>query len=1646
MGKDQALRASHLEAAAATIAAAAHVGDRSGVETMTTYLERFYHHVATEELLTRTPEELAGAAASMLATAHQLTTSTRERVRVFTPTVERDGWASGHTVVHVATDDASFLVDSLLEHLEHTKTRVHFIAHPQIYVRRDDEGTLTDVVDVASGAQTDPTPTDALRESWIHIEIDRLNDHATEENLAAELLNVVRDVHAAVDDFDALEARAIEIRDNLTENIPNVDPDTVHRARSLLDWVAGGQFIFIGAADYTVERQQDGHGRDTVELRRIPESGLGILSSRRSPETTIDHAKILTGVAAQLALKPVAYVFTKANATSTVHRRVRLEYIGIKQFDTAGNVTGERRIIGLFTAPAYVWSVTSLPYVRDKVQAVIHEAGYVPDSHLSKDLLAVLESYPRDDLFHGTVEHITAVATAVVHLRERRRTRLFLRHDPFGRYVTALIYLPRDRYNTDVRIRIQDILMSAFNGDEIEYRTRVSDASLAQIYAIVHGVDASDARQIDLNELEARIVEATRNWDEGFAEAATARFGEGPAAAIIARYGRGVDQVYKADVAPRVAVADVVALESFEHEPERSIRPVVHQTPGAPNNQRRMKIYARQEVSLSDLVPILRDTGVRVTDERPYRLHRADGTSFYVYDIGLSIPDNVTWRRGTGRVTASRETSTLAFEDLVADVWAGRAESDSLNALVLRAGLTGDEIAVLRAITSYIAQAGSTFSRQYVEQVVLDNPELAATLLRYFEARFDPEAFPGGTDNPARIDAVTAIESELIDNIAHVTSLDEDTIWRRLHSVVASTVRTNRYAHRRVDTLAFKLHPAGILGIPEPVPAVEIWVYSPRVEGTHLRFGPVARGGLRWSDRREDFRTEILGLVKAQMVKNALIVPTGSKGGFYAKRLPAATDRDAWMNEGIAAYKLFVSSLLDVTDNRTDEGIHTPAGVLRYDEEDPYLVVAADKGTARFSDIANDIAVDYGFWLQDAFASGGSAGYDHKGMGITARGAWVSVQRHFRELGINVQTQDFTVVGIGDMSGDVFGNGMLLSEHIHLVAAFDHRHIFLDPTPDAAATYAERRRIFDLPRSSWDDFDRALLSKGGGIYPRTAKRIDISEQAATALGLENTSSLTPSELVAAILRAPVDLLWNGGIGTYVKATTQTNAEIGDRANDAVRINGNELRARVVGEGGNLGLSQLGRIEAARNGVLLNTDAIDNAAGVNTSDHEVNIKILLGDIERTGDLTRKQRNELLESMTEEVAAAVLHDNYEQNVLLGNARMQAPAMAGAHARFMDALEKTGQLDRSLEFLPSHEEFAARLSRGEDLTSPEMSVLVGYAKISLKNALGSARLPDDPWLDRYVEKYFPKALRERYGDRFSEHPLRRDIIINVLVNGLVNRGGVTFVHRCQEETDATVERIVAAYVIASEVFGQRAFAERVQALDNELASTAQTTLHLEFRRLIDRAVRWIVTNRPPHLNIGDEIEAFAPVVESLHDRVPDLLTGPQIDEFREDVCARIDSGLPEDLARDASALIFVFSLLDIAEIAVNTGVDPAEVASIYYAALGQIRVGELLVRVEALDRDNRWDSLARQALRDDLYDVLRSITTVVLESEAGEGDAADAHERVRTWAQVHADVLSRLDGIMEAIDTMPEAGLAPVSVAVRSLRGVIRTTSAR
>ncbi len=1600
-------------------------------ESVAGLLQAYYRHVAPEDVVERGDADLYGAFASHWRLAQEREAGTA-KVRVSTPTPGAVGWsAAGHSLVEVVVDDMPFLVDSLTMELSRQLREVHLVVHPAFDALRDDQGSLTRLEAVGDGSVA--ALEGAVRESWMHVEIDRLRDDDDPAEIAEHVQRVLHDVRRSVEDWQAMHEQVEEITDALAEQPPpGVPADEVEQARELLSWLAEEHFTFLGYREYDLE-QVSVDGREEDVLRPRHGTGLGVLrEDDDDADVSESFARLPEPVKAR-AREKTLLVLAKANSRATVHRPAYLDYVGVKTFDEAGEVRGERRFIGLYSSAAYTESLTRIPMIREKAAAVLARSGFDKRSHAGKALMDTLETYPRDELFQTEVEELAPLVEAAMHARERRALRMFVRRDTYGRYLSVLVYLPRDRYNTAVREKFADLLQRHLAADSVEFTVRINESTTARVHFVVRMASGQVLPDLDTGDLERRLAEASRSWRDDFVGAVITEYGEEQGSRLARRYADAWPEGYKEDFSPRTASLDLGRLEAIETDGGRDL--VLYEPLDAAPGEARLKIFRVGEpLSLSHVLPTLSSMGVEVVAERPYELLGLERAS-HVYEFGL--------RRGE----ALPEDARTLFTDAVRAVWDGANEIDGFNALVLAAGLTWRQSTVLRAYAKYMRQGRSPFALDYIEEALASNVEIARQLVALFEARFDPAL--GEHDDEERTrrcdEAVEQIEAAL----NAVASLDQDRILRSYLTHVRATVRTSYFRDgpdgRPKPYVALKMEPSAIGDLPEPRPRFEVFVYSPRVEGVHLRFGPVARGGLRWSDRRDDFRTEVLGLVKAQMVKNTVIVPVGAKGGFFAKQLPEPSDREAWLAEGVACYKTFISGLLDITDNLVDGKTVATPDVVRHDGDDSYLVVAADKGTATFSDIANAISLERDYWLGDAFASGGSVGYDHKAMGITARGAWVSVQRHFRERGIDCQAEDFTCVGVGDMSGDVFGNGMLCSEHIRLVAAFDHRHVFLDPDPDAATSFAERQRLFDLPRSSWEDYDTALISEGGGVFPRSAKSIPVSSRVREVLGLQaDVEKMAPNELMRAILAAPVDLLWNGGIGTYVKASAETHAEAGDKANDAIRVDGQAVRARCIGEGGNLGLTQAGRIEYALRGGggeggRINTDFIDNSAGVDTSDHEVNLKILLDKVVQAGDLTGKQRNATLASMTDEVAALVLRDNVEQNLALANAAAHAPSLLHVHETWIKQLERDGVLDRELEGLPSRREVRGRLERGEGLSAPELSVLMAWTKIVLEEQLLASDLPDDPYFEQDLVSYFPTRIREDFAGPLLDHPLRRQIIVTQAVNELVNVAGMTYWPRLEAETAASAPELVRANFVAREIVGSRELRDEVADLDNRLDAAVQTRMRIEMRTLVERVSRWLVSQRRPGLETGEIAATFSEPVRRTMERLPSLLSGAELASFEERRDRYVSAGVEEGLAVRVAVLPPAYLLMGVVDIAVRDGLDPEEVARVHFGLGERLGLPALVQRILALPRRDQWETMARAALRDDLHAVHAQLTTAVLSQTAPEEDAA---RRIEQWEASQPEMVSRATSTLGRICGDDEADLARMSVALRVVRGLRAT----
>jgi glutamate dehydrogenase len=1606
----------------------------------------FYRRMEQDEYPHHSPDGWAAMAVDMLEFARVRKPGTAN-VRVFNATDKANGWESPHSVLQIVNDDMPFLVDSVSMTLASMGVGVHVLGHPVVRFERDKAGKVTAVGE-------------GKAESLMMLEIDRQPADAM-PRIAAEIGKVLDEVRQIVGDWGAMREKMLAAAEDLATRRMPVSDASRGETQEFLRWAAADHFTFFGYREYRVQKQA---GEDV--LAPLEDTSLGML--RHHAPGKPRPVRLLAANLLNEAGQAEAMILTKTNARATVHRKGYMDYIGVLSFDAAGRISGEQRFLGLFTSSAYKRRPWEIPLVRERHDQVMRQSGLSPNSHSGKALRHILETMPREELFQSTQDELARTAMGILGLQERVRSKLFLRRDRYGRFWSALVYIPRDRFDTELRLRIEALMKEALHGEAVDTTVQLGESPLAQLHLTVRPRPGQEI-SVDAAELEARLTHLLRNWRDDLREALINRHGEARGLGLAASYGRALPQNYIENVSVQRAADDVERLAALTGPSDLRLSLYRSSLHRAGEGALRLNLYRQgQDIPLSDVLPLMENMGLRVISEHPFRLE-VEGTVFYIQEFEVQPAG------GAFDVAARAADFDVAF----ARVWRGDAENDRFNRLVLRGGLDWRQVAVLRGYTKYLLQTGVPFSQGSVEDTLSRYPLLAALLVRLFQVRFDPalelpakarngkrdqaqvaqllelageadkdtvKALQGLADaapQPRRAqgDAVHATLLKLLDG---VSSLDDDRILRSLMGCIEATLRTSYYQAGAdgvpAHTISFKLDSAKVPDLPKPRPYREIFVCGPRVEGVHLRFGPVARGGLRWSDRREDFRTEVLGLVKAQMVKNTVIVPVGAKGGFYVKQSPAsgatpAESRDAVLAEGIACYRMFVQGLLDITDNIVGGRIVPPRDVVRHDGDDPYLVVAADKGTATFSDIANGLAIAHGFWLGDAFASGGSVGYDHKGMGITAKGAWESVKRHFRALGRDIQAQDFTVVGVGDMSGDVFGNGMLLSGHIRLVAAFDHRHIFLDPTPDPARSFAERARLFKLPRSSWADYDASLVSAGGGIYPRTLKTIAITPQVRAALGLgEKVTTLSPTELLGAILKAPVDLLWNGGIGTYVKASSESHADVGDRANNALRVNGRELRCKVVGEGGNLGMTQLGRIEAALGGVLLNTDFIDNSAGVDTSDHEVNIKILLDGVVQQNKLTEKARNTLLASMTDEVGQLVLNDNYRQNQALSlMERMSVPRL-GSKQHFVQVLEARGLLDRQIEYLPSDAEFADRKARGLGLTRPELAVLLSYSKLVAFAELLETDIPEDPYLSKELQRYFPQPLQARYAAQMEKHRLKREIIATAVTNSTINRMGATFLLRMQEDTGRGIGEVAKAYTITRETLDARALWTRIDALDGKVAEAVQIDALQVIWKLQRSFTRWLL-NRP------GPIPAIATAVERYHDGFNDIRAADGVlpDSLRPAYEAKladwIAKGMPEALAGQLAALPYLEPSADIIELARERKLSAVAVSKVYYRLGDALHLPWLMGQVDGLQVDGRWPAVARGVLRDELGAHLRALTAQVLKLP---GDTAEA--KVQRWLQRDDPALRFTLSMLDEVATQKALDYPTASVAVQRLSQLV------
>jgi glutamate dehydrogenase len=1571
------------------------------------FLDQYVADVPVEDLEGRSTEIMA-----QIAMSHLDFGATRRRgqakLRIYNPTEDTHGYTSAYTFVEMVNDDMPFLVNSISAAINRRELGVHITVHPIIRINRDAKGKIESIC--KPGADC------GKPESFIRLAIDRETDPAQLKSLEKDIKAVLSDVRLAVRDWRKMSAKMQETCELLDFGPKRADQSLREESKEFLRWLADDHFTFLGYREYRIEERDK-----KILLNPVKGSALGLLSRKERKGHSIE----LTAEMRRLRRSRDWLILTKASSRSTVHRNAYLDYIGVKIYDEEGNACGERRFIGLFASAAYSEAPRNIPLLRHKISKVFERSHVESSGHRGKALLHIINTYPRDELFHASIQDLARTAVGILNLQDRQRVKFFLRRDTFRRFFSCLVYVPREKYTTRVRRQIESILNDAFGGTSVDSSVQISDSALARVHIMVH-TPTGDRPRISIHAIEEMIANVVITWSDRLRAELSDECGidEGPR--LFRAYRDCFPAGYQDDVTPREACSDVSRIERMISEGSpRTVE--LYEPEGSDPGHMHFMIYSVDEpLVLSQAFPVLEDMGVDVYTEHPYELTLQDGRSFWIQDFHLR-------HQGGGQL--DRNVVAPRFEECFMQVLAGKIESDGLNRLILAAKLTPRETTLLRCYAKYLLQLGMPFSQTYMEDVFSAHAPLAKLLVEQFEMQFEP-SIPAGK----RKEGLASLQQAVKRAVARAGNVDEDRILTAFSGAIDATLRTNFFQQDEdgepKSYISIKLDPSAIREVPLPKPKYEIFVFSPEVEGVHLRGGDIARGGLRWSDRREDFRTEVLGLMKAQVVKNTVIVPTGAKGGFFPKRAPKG-DRDAIMQNGIKCYKTFVSGLLDITDNVLDGKVVKPKRVVCRDGEDPYLVVAADKGTATFSDIANELSAQYGFWLDDAFASGGSAGYDHKKMGITARGAWEAVKRHFRELGVNVQKEPFTVAGIGDMSGDVFGNGMLLSRKIKLVAAFNHLHIFLDPDPDIAASFRERQRLFKKPRSGWNDYNDTLISKGGGIFSRQAKTIRLSAEARRMLG---TSEMTmqPDQLINAILRMKVDLLWNGGIGTYVKASGEGQSDVGDHTNDSVRVDADQLQCKVIGEGGNLGLTQRARIEFSQHGGRINTDFIDNSGGVDSSDREVNIKILLSEVVKQQGMTRDKRNQLLASMTDDVADLVLRNNYLQTQAISMSEVRSVERIDEIARLISGLEKTGILDRELEFLPEEPEIEDRRLRKQGFTRPELAVVLSYAKIDLYNGLMASGQTLEDFLVVDPLRYFPTVLRRRYNEFIPGHRLSGQILATLIANDLVNRMGPSFVRRIKADTGADIVTIARAYTVARQICQAGSLWKTIEELDHEVPATTQVALLFEISRSLRHACYWIIERFGDNFGIESTVKRLKPGMKTVYSRTGSIMSTAARIRHQNAAEAHLESGVPEKLAQRMSTLLLTRPALDMADLAATYKPDVLDLAKLYAVTNEKLGIYWLHVCAEDLKVGDRWQAIARGKLRDEFFWMRRELAEQILRKR-GKYDVGEAVDR---WLAAHSSQVERFTGMIEEMKLRSEIDFATLSVAAREFRDLIST----
>ncbi|NOJ39115.1 NAD-glutamate dehydrogenase [Bradyrhizobium australiense] len=1582
-------------------------------ETPRAFAELLFGHTNIEDLANYDAASLAFLADQAWQHVQQRTAGSAD-VRVLNPLMP-DGREI--SVLEILNDNMPFLIDSTMAELAEQGIEVTLVAHPIIAVERDGQGKL-----LRFFGETLAEGEKGTRESLIHFHIARLDADTDRRKLVEGLTKTLNDVRACVTDWRAMRARIEQAIENFQSNPPPLPVDEVAEANRFLQWLCDDNFTFLGLREYHFISDAD--ASDEVSTGE----GLGIL---RDPDFKVlrrgTEMVVMTQEIREFMREPTLLIVVKANVSSRVHRRVHMDYVGIKVYAHDGRLEGELRLVGLFTSAAYTRSARQIPYMRHKVAQVLQRAGFDPESHSGKAVQHILEEYPRDELFQVDAETLYNFVMAILMLHERPRVRALSRADKFNRFVSILVFIPREKYDVDVGTRIAAFLAQVYKGIVSASYASFPEGSLARVHYII-GRYEGETPVIERSTLEAGISAIAATWADKL-KAALVASTDGIRARMLAnRYAHAFTGGYTEVFDTKEAIADIATIEKLT--PARPVAISVYRSEGEDDPSRfGLKVFSRDEpLSLSYRVPVIENHGLRVVKERTYQIVPGGTPApapVWLHDMTLDASD--------GQPVIIGPEFNQRLEASIMAVVGDRAESDGYNALILRTNLSWREISAVRALSHYLHQIRAPFSQNYMWETLCKNSVITVSIVALFQARFDPRLVVTDSERSAR---ETTILAEIEEQLKSVASLDEDRILRRFSNLVQAAIRTNLWqigedGHPR-PVISFKFEAGKIEDLPAPRPLYEIFVYSPRVEGIHLRFGKVARGGLRWSDRPQDFRTEILGLVKAQQVKNAVIVPVGAKGGFVPKRLPSPADRDGWLAEGTEAYRIFVRSLLELTDNLDGDTIAPPDNTVRHDGDDPYLVVAADKGTATFSDTANAISIEKGHWLGDAFASGGSQGYDHKKMGITARGAWEAVKRHFREIGTDIQTVPFTVAGVGDMSGDVFGNGMLLSPATKLVAAFDHRDIFLDPSPDPAISHAERLRMFNLARSSWQDYDKSLISQGGGVFSRSLKAIPLAPEVRALLDLDKPQA-APFEVMRAILKARVDLLWFGGIGTYIRASGESDDQCGDRANDPIRIRGADVRARVIGEGANLGATQRGRIEAAQNGIRLNTDAIDNSAGVNTSDVEVNLKIALARPERDGRLSQNDRNNLLVAMTEEVGTLVLRNNYLQTLALSLAERRGAADNGLLARLMQSLERRGQLDRGVEYLPDDAAIAERSLRGQPFARPELAVLLAYAKLTLYDDLLATSVPDDAYLARELSQYFPHEVRDKLPDAVEHHRLRREIISTNLANAMINRGGPACVVRLIDETGADLPVIAMAFEAVNESYGLERLSDAIDALDNKIDGQLQLGLYASVQDLLHSRMVWYVRNIDFSAGLNAVISRYGSGIREIADALDNNLPEDIQAERRKRRQGLIDASVPAEIAGELADLDALVSAPDIVRVAERTNRAIGDTAATFFAAKANFRLDRIVLAARNVPANDYFERLAIDRAVDQIAAAERKLVANMLATSQSGQQAAE------NWLASHPEATRT----RRSVEEIAASGLtlAKLTVAANSLGDLVK-----